>query len=132
MLSTKLINAINHQDTLDNSLQETRQELDITKEKLARYEKQVKEHEENMATGRLVEKEIYVKMEKQYRSEIEEEKRRRSDAERAKRKTDSEVETLTSALFEEANTVRHEDLGPCICANYTSDGRCSAERDRSC
>jgi vacuolar-type H+-ATPase subunit I/STV1 len=104
-LSTKLINAINHQDTLDNSLQQTRHELDATREKLAEYEEKVKTHEELMSTGQLVEKEVYAKMEKQYLSELQEEKKRRTEAEKSKRETDSEVEGLTSALFEEANTV---------------------------
>lgn len=111
-LSTKLINAINHQDTLDNSLQQTRHELDATKgelsgtkKKLAKYEQHVKEHEELMATGRLVEKEIYEKMERQYLSELQEEKRRRAVAEKAKKEVDSEIENLTQSLFEEANEV---------------------------
>jgi chromosome segregation ATPase len=104
-LSTKLVNAINHQDTLDNALQRTRHELEDTREKMERYEKRVNEHEGMMQAGRLVEKEVYEKMEKQYLSELQEERRRRIDAEKAKRKVDSEVETLTSALFEEANTV---------------------------
>lgn len=106
-LSTKLVNAINHQDTLDNALQRTRHELDDTREKMERYEKRVNEHEDMMQAGRLVEREVYEKMEKQYLSELQEERKRRIDAEKAKRKVDSEVETLTSALFEEANTVRH-------------------------
>lgn len=104
-LSTKLINAINHQDTLDNSLQQTRHELDATREKLAEYEIKVMEHEEMMAAGRLVEKEVYEKMERQLMSELQEEKKRRAEADKAKRRVDSEVETLTSALFEEANAV---------------------------
>jgi chromosome segregation ATPase len=104
-LSTKLVNAINHQDTLDNALQRTRHELDATKEKLEISEKRVNEHESLVQSGRLVEREIYEKMEKQYLSELQEERKRRIDAEKAKRKVDSEVETLTSALFEEANTV---------------------------
>ncbi|KAF2751715.1 Sec2p-domain-containing protein [Sporormia fimetaria CBS 119925] len=104
-LSTKLVNAINHQDSLDNALQRTRHELDATKERLEEYEKRVNDHDSLMQAGRLVEKEVYEKMEKQYLSELQEEKKRRLEAEKAKRKVDSEVETLTSALFEEANTM---------------------------
>ncbi|KAF2275087.1 Sec2p-domain-containing protein [Westerdykella ornata] len=104
-LSTKLVNAINHQDTLDNALQRTRQELDATRERLEEYEKRVMEHEKLVQTGRLVEKEVFDKMEKQLLSDLEDERKRRRDAEKAKRKVDSEVETLTSALFEEANTM---------------------------
>lgn len=108
-LSTKLINAINHQTMLDDSLQQTRHELDAAREKLARLEAQVKEHEEKVAKGLLVENVVYNKMEKQLSSELQEERRRRTEAEKAKRKTDSEVEALTAALFEEANVVS------CLC-----------------
>lgn len=104
-LSTKLINAINHQTSLDDSLQQTRHELDTAKERLATLEAQVKEHEQKVAAGLLVEKEVYEKMERQMRSELEEERKRRIEAEKAKRKTDGEVEQLTAALFEEANVV---------------------------
>ncbi|KAF2648296.1 Sec2p-domain-containing protein [Lophiostoma macrostomum CBS 122681] len=105
MLSTKLINAINHQDTLDNSLQQTRHELEATRERLAEYKSRVEGHESIMASGGLVEKEVYTKMETQLLSELQEERKRRIEAEKAKRRVDSEVETLTSALFEEANTM---------------------------
>ena len=105
MLSTKLINAINHSTNLDDSLQQTRHDLESTKDKLAKLEAQNKEYEEWIATGQLVEKEVFAKMEKQMVTEIQEERSRRVEAEKAKRKVDSEVETLTSALFEEANTV---------------------------
>ncbi|KAF2679462.1 Sec2p-domain-containing protein [Lentithecium fluviatile CBS 122367] len=104
-LSTKLINAINHQTTLDDSLQHTRHELDTARDQLARLEAQVKEHEEKVAKGLLVDKVVYEKMEKQLSSDLEEERKRRIDAEKAKRKTDNEVETLTAALFEEANVM---------------------------
>lgn len=104
-LSTKLIDAINHQTKLDDSLQQTRHELDTARTRLAQLEMLVKVHEQKVAHGLLVDKEVYDKMEKQLSSELYEERRRRIDAEKAKKKTDNEVETLTTALFEEANTV---------------------------
>ncbi|KAL1612111.1 rab guanine nucleotide exchange factor S2 [Paraconiothyrium brasiliense] len=104
-LSTKLIDAINHQTKLDDSLQQTRHELETARTRLAQLELQVKVHEQKVAQGLLVEKEVYDKMEKQMSSELNEERRRRIDAEKAKRKTDNEVETLTTALFEEANAM---------------------------
>jgi len=116
-LSTKLINAINHQTTLDDSLQHTRHELDSAREKLARLEGQVKAHEAKVAMGLLVDKVIYEKMEKQLSSDLEEERRRRVEAEKAKRKTDNEVETLTAALFEEANVVSRTGHGTLRDAN---------------
>ncbi|KAL1797049.1 hypothetical protein ACET3X_005589 [Alternaria dauci] len=104
-LSTKLINAINHSTMLDDSLQQTRHELEAAREKLAQLEAQVREHEEKVSKGLLVDKIVYDKMEKQLSSELHEERKRRALAEAAKRKTDSEVEALTAALFEEANVM---------------------------
>jgi type VI protein secretion system component VasK len=105
MLSTKLINAINHSTMLDDSLQQTRHELDAAREQLARLETQVKAHEIKVSRGLLVDKAVYDKMESQYTIDLQEERNRRVSAEAAKRKTDSEVEQLTAALFEEANVV---------------------------
>ncbi|KAF1913473.1 hypothetical protein BDU57DRAFT_311890 [Ampelomyces quisqualis] len=105
MLSTKLINAINHSTMLDDSLQQTRHELDTAREQLGRLQAKVQEHEEKLARGLLVEKVVYDKMEKQFGTELREERERRAAADAAKRKTDSEVEALTAALFEEANVM---------------------------
>jgi hypothetical protein len=104
-LSTKLIDAINHQTKLDDSLQQTRHELETARTRLAQLELQVKVHQQKVAQGLLVEKEVYDKMEKQMSSDLHEERRRRIDAEKAKKRTDNEVESLTTALFEEANEV---------------------------
>jgi hypothetical protein len=111
MLSTKLINAINHSTMLDDSLQQTRHELETAREQLARLEAKVQEHEDKVSRGLLVEKVVYEKMEKQYGIELKEERDRRSAAEAAKRKTDAEVEALTAALFEEANVVSNIGRG---------------------
>ncbi|KAF9699044.1 hypothetical protein EKO04_002705 [Ascochyta lentis] len=104
-LSTKLINAINHSTMLDDSLQQTRHELEAAKKRLAQLEVQVKDHEQKVARGLLVEKVVYDKMERQMSTELQEERKRRAEAERLKRNTDSEVEQLTAALFEEANVM---------------------------
>ncbi|KAH4060410.1 hypothetical protein HBH49_001640 [Parastagonospora nodorum] len=105
MLSTKLINAINHSTMLDDSLQQTRHELETAREQLAGLEAKVQEHEKQVSRGLLVEKVVYDKMERQLGIELQEERNRRIAAEAAKRKTDSEVEALTAALFEEANVM---------------------------
>lgn len=73
-LSTKLINSINHQTALDDSLQSTRGELDGANTEIERL-----------------------------RQQVEEERQQRIGAERQKRKLEGEVESLTSSLFEEAN-----------------------------
>ncbi|KAF1934424.1 uncharacterized protein M421DRAFT_415457 [Didymella exigua CBS 183.55] len=104
-LSTKLINAINHSTMLDDSLQQTRHELEAAKKRLEQLEVQVRNHEQKVAKGLLVEKVVYEKMERQMSTELQEERKRRAEAERLKRNTDSEVEQLTAALFEEANVM---------------------------
>ncbi|CAI6335781.1 unnamed protein product [Periconia digitata] len=104
-LSTKLINAINHQTNLDDTLQQTRHERDAAQEKLSRVELRLRVHEEKMFKGLVVDRVIFDKMEKQMRIELDEERKRRTAAEIAKRKTDAEVEQLTAALFEEANVM---------------------------
>lgn len=104
-LSTKLINAINHQTNLDDVLQQTRHERDAAQEKLSKVELRLRVHEEKMFKGLVVDKVIFDKMERQMRMELDEERKRRAAAEVAKRKTDAEVEQLTAALFEEANDV---------------------------
>ena len=90
---------------LDDSLQQTRHELEAAKKRLEQLEVQVKDHEQKVAKGLLVEKVVYDKMERQMTTELQEERKRRAEAERLKRNTDSEVEQLTAALFEEANVV---------------------------
>lgn len=104
-LSTKLINAINHSTMLDDSLQQTRHELEAAKKRLEQLEVQVRDHEQKVSKGLLVDKVVYDKMERQMTAELEEERKRRAEAERLKRNTDSEVEQLTAALFEEANVM---------------------------
>lgn len=73
-LSTKLINAINHQTALDDALQGTRHELEAARQRIAQVE-----------------------------SEVVDEQRKRNVAERDKRGMEQELENLTSTLFEEAN-----------------------------
>lgn len=82
-LTTKLINAINHQTNLDDSLQTTRGELDGVRSENAMLKQQ-----------------------------LEEEKQQRVNAERLKRRMEGELEDITSSVFEESNNMvadaRHE------------------------
>ena len=105
-LSTKLINAINIQTALDDTLQHTRHELDQARERVAQLENAAQEHADSVQEGFLVERSVFEKMEEQLSSELAEEKKRRVEAEKDKRKVDAEVEALTTALFEQANGVR--------------------------
>lgn len=104
-LSTKLINAINYQTSLDDSLQATRHELEAAKERLLQLETAAKEHAEMMEKGLLVKKEDYDNMESGLRKELAEERKQKSAVEKEKRRIESELENLTTALFEEANTM---------------------------
>jgi len=106
MLSNKLINAINHQTSLDDSLQATRHELETARRRLAQLEASTKTHEEQLRKGLLVRSEDVTRKETQWKSELDEERRQRVAAEKAKKSIEQELENLTTALFEEANTVR--------------------------
>lgn len=57
MLSTKLVNAINHQTNLDDSLQGARHELDIARQHIAQLEAATKKHEELIKGGLLLKRE---------------------------------------------------------------------------
>ncbi|KAK8176340.1 hypothetical protein BC567DRAFT_288184 [Phyllosticta citribraziliensis] len=102
-LSTKLINAINHQTNLDDNLQAARHELQEAYTRIAQLEVEAKERQRQMRA--MVKKEEYDRMEKQLRKEIEAERKSRLAADRERKRMENELETLTTALFEEANTM---------------------------
>ena len=64
-----------------------------------------KEHAEMIEKGLLVKRGDYNNMETELRKELAEERRQKGAVEREKRRIESELENLTTALFEEANTV---------------------------
>jgi len=102
-LSTKLINAINHQTTLDDNLSATRMELDNARERIRQLERQVEEQREMLA-GDVWVKRKSVEMEKtKLLGKVADEKKARQDVEQQKKKIEQELENLTAALFEEAN-----------------------------
>ena len=102
-LSTKLINAINHQTTLDDNLSAARMELDKSRDRIRQLEAQVAEQRELLA-GHVWVKRTTMDAEKaKLALRVAEEKRARLDMEQQKRKIEQELENLTTALFEEAN-----------------------------
>ncbi|KAK5656532.1 hypothetical protein OQA88_4509 [Cercophora sp. LCS_1] len=102
-LSTKLINAINHQTTLDDNLSATRLELENSRERIRQLEQQVEDQRE-MLSGDVWVKRKSVEAEKaKLLARVAEEKKARMDMEQAKKKIEQELESLTAALFEEAN-----------------------------
>jgi len=117
-LSTKLINAINYQTNLDDTLSATRCELDSARDRLKQLEAKVKTHEDQISRGVLVEKAVADVEKDQAIAELEEERKRRIDVEKAKKDIELELETLTTALFEEANNVCIFHLTQNIAANF--------------
>ncbi|KAK0929634.1 rab guanine nucleotide exchange factor S2 [Friedmanniomyces endolithicus] len=103
MLSTKLVNAINYQTNLDDSLQQTRHELEHAQKELAQVQQQKKEADDLLASGTLVRKIYADEVIDSLRGQLEAEKVARDAAEKAKKQTEGELENLTAALFEEAN-----------------------------
>lgn len=105
LLSTKLINAINYQTNLDDSLQHTRHELEAANRENVRLRAEKKSLDDMVANGLLVRKSIVDKTIRELRAELAKERDLREEAERARKQTDAELESLTTALFEEANTM---------------------------
>ena len=105
MLSTKLINAINHQTNLDDSLQHTRHELEKAKRKIVELETKTLLHARQMRVGLLVKKADVDAQVNAMQEELFDAQKARDVSDRGRKEMEVELETLTSALFEEANTV---------------------------
>ena len=104
-LSNKLIHAINHQTDLEDSLNAARLELDSAQERVRQLEPLVQEHKSLVANGILV-RQIDVEAEiLRLKTCLADERRQRAKAENDKMGIEQELETLTTALFEEANQV---------------------------
>jgi len=104
-LSNKLINAINHQTNLDDTLSETRHELDTSRERIKQLEQENREHANLLARGVLIRSSVADAEKSKLNAVIAEERRRRADVEKEKKSIEQELENLTTALFEEANKV---------------------------
>lgn len=102
-LSTKLINAINHQTHLDDTLSATRHELEAANERVKKLEAQNASQRE-MLSGDVWMRKSTVEADKiTWQVKIADEKAKRLETEKAKKKIEQELENLTTALFEEAN-----------------------------
>jgi DNA repair ATPase RecN len=104
-LSDKLIQAINNQSRLDDNLSETRHELEDARARIHQLEGDVRKHEEDLSSGRLVWKADVEADLSRMRETLEAEKTKRAQAEKEKKGMEQELENLTAALFEEANKV---------------------------
>ncbi|KAI1124271.1 hypothetical protein F5Y10DRAFT_280304 [Nemania abortiva] len=102
-LSTKLINAINHQTTLDDTLSATRQELDTSRERIRELEALVTKQREMLSGDVWVPRKSVQSEKAKLLALIAGEKNQRIEVEKEKKKIEQELETLTVSLFEEAN-----------------------------
>jgi chromosome segregation ATPase len=104
-LSNKLINAINHQTNLDDSLSATRHELEAARERIRHLEQENQAHADLIARGALVQRSTTDAEWNKIASDLERERRQKGEVEREKKNIEQELENLTTALFEEANKV---------------------------
>lgn len=109
-LSNKLINAINHQTNLDDTLNATRQQLSASQDRCAALEAAAQgskdgreEMEELIRMGTLVFAADVAEERKKLIRDAAEEVQKRVKAEKERAEIESELENLTTALFEEAN-----------------------------
>ncbi|KAL2147400.1 hypothetical protein VTI28DRAFT_9864 [Corynascus sepedonium] len=102
-LSTKLINAINHQTTLDDNLSAARVELEKSHARIRELEAQLEKQREMLAGDVWVRRTTVEAESAKLMARAAEEKRARLDMEQQKKKIEQELENLTAALFEEAN-----------------------------
>ncbi|SMY29858.1 unnamed protein product [Zymoseptoria tritici ST99CH_1A5] len=103
MLSTKLVNAINFQTNLDDSLQQTRHELEVSRQKVAELEAEKQRLSNVINGGAYVKRSDMDRTVSNMQVEVASARAARELAEKAKKQTDNELENLTVSLFEEAN-----------------------------
>jgi hypothetical protein len=104
-LSVKLIQAINNQTNLDDSLVATRQELELAQGKIQALEFQNEKYRRDIDNKVYIRKVDSDREISQLRDALAEETVQRLAAEKGRKNIEQEVETLTAALFEEANKV---------------------------
>lgn len=109
-LSTKLINAINYQTELDDTLSAARHELAAARERIRDLESQNTSLRETMSGDIWIRRSTLESEKKAMRAEqkalqakLTHESTKRLETEKEKRIIEQELENLTAALFEEAN-----------------------------
>ncbi|KAJ5624576.1 hypothetical protein N7510_000885 [Penicillium lagena] len=102
-LSVKLIQAINNQTQLDDSLAAAHQELEQAQGKVQALEFQNEKYKRDINEQVYIRKSDADREILQLRTAFAEERAQRTIAEKAKKNIETELETLTAALFEEAN-----------------------------
>ena len=104
-LSNKLIHAINHQTDLDDTLNDTRQQLESAQDRVRELERSEQEHKSMIDNHILVKWEDVENDTLRLRTNLADERKRRVQAENDRKAIEQELETLTTSLFEEANQV---------------------------
>lgn len=102
-LSNKLISAINHQATLDDTLAATRSELEKAREQIRTLQEKNATQREMLAGDVWVRKSVVEEEKKNLHARVAAEKSQREEVEKEKKRIELELENLTTALFEEAN-----------------------------
>ena len=104
-LSTKLIEAVEKQADLEDTLAVTRHELEVANQRIKQLEQAQKEYVDMMDRGMLVEKKDVETETGELTRRLLEESKNRVQAENDKNKIEQELEALTAKLFEEANNL---------------------------
>ncbi|PHH73276.1 hypothetical protein CDD80_3920 [Ophiocordyceps camponoti-rufipedis] len=111
-LSAKLVNAINYQTLLDDTLNATRQELASARQCNRELEAQLQSQRDMMAGDIWIrrstldaERKAVLAEKKTWQTKLADEKARRLETDSDKRRMEQELENLTTALFEEANNM---------------------------
>ncbi|KAL8407570.1 hypothetical protein RB594_006408 [Gaeumannomyces avenae] len=102
-LSNKLINAINHQTTLGDTLSAARMELEDARATIQNLEVRLEEQRVMLSGDVWVRRKTVESEKAKLLSRVAEEKKARAEVEQQKKKIELELENLTTALFEEAN-----------------------------
>jgi Rab guanine nucleotide exchange factor SEC2 len=104
-LSTKLVEAVEKQADLEDTLAVTRHELEVANQKVKQLEQVQKEYAEMMERGMLIEKKDVENETTELTRRLLEESKNRMEAEKDKNQIEQELEMLTAKLFEEANNL---------------------------
>jgi Rab guanine nucleotide exchange factor SEC2 len=102
-LSDKLINAINHQTTLDDTLAQTRHELAASRARIEQLEAEARAHEEKVSSGQLLARDDVDGEKNKLMADLADERKQKTLVQQEKRGIEAELENLTASLFEEAN-----------------------------
>jgi len=104
-LSTKLVEAVEKQADLEDTLAVTRHALEVANQKVKQLELAQKEYVDMMERGMLIEKKDVESETTELTRRLLEESKNRVQAENDKNKIEEELEMLTAKLFEEANNL---------------------------